>query len=233
MNKDNFLKSQKELFQNMHEGMIIDNHKHHDNDPDYYGILLSDIIDNQQEYIQGRALDFGCGCGRNMKNMLDISFAEVNGCDISKSNVDYAAKYAKSFHKDKVVKAFETEGSSIGVELPNHYDFIMSHLVFQHIPNYQIRYEILESIYFSLKSGGRVCLHFLDMDTYINPIKKYFLKPKSATYFENSFELKNCRVENENFLKQDFLSIGFVDVEIIISKDYFSNQKAYYVKASK
>ena len=233
MNEINFLQKQKLLFQNMHEGMIIDNHKHHDNDPDYSGILLSDIIDNPKKFSNGKALDFGCGCGRNLKNMLDISFNEVNGCDISKSNVDYAVEYTKSFHNDKVVEAFETEGSSIGVERPNHYDFIMSHLVFQHIPNYEIRYQILESIYFSLKSGGRVCLHFLDMDTYVNSIKKLFLKPKSATYFENSFELKNCRVENENFLKQDFLKIGFVDVKIIISKDYFSNQKAYYVKASK
>jgi len=61
MNNENFLKSQKELFQNMHEGMIIDNHKHHDNDPDYFGILLSDIIDNPKKFRNGKALDFGCG----------------------------------------------------------------------------------------------------------------------------------------------------------------------------
>jgi len=79
----------------------------------------------------------------------------------------------------------------------------------------------------------KVSLHFLDMDTYVNPIKKLFLKPKSATYFENSFELKNCRVENENFLKNDFLEIGFTDIEVITSNDFFSKQKAYYVKAKK
>ena len=52
------------------------NHEEHNNNPDYWDILLKDLKD-KDKWAGKNALDFGCGKGRNVTNMLSL-------CDFNK-----------------------------------------------------------------------------------------------------------------------------------------------------
>ena len=166
------------------------------------------------------ALDFGCGCGRNIKNLLDLAeWRKVDGCDISKKNTEYAKNWVNKFYINKT-ETWETKGNDLQPCDQNKYDFIMSHIVFQHISDYDIRFSILSDIYKCLKIGGLASLHFLDL-------------PISNNYYENSRKIQNCRVENKQFLIDDFKKIGFNNIECTIGNDYFLNKPSYYIKGYK
>ena len=66
-----FLNKQKAGFEKDHHLMPAQNHKQHNDDPEYWDILLKDIVDNPSFWEGKRALDFGCGCGRNIENLLN------------------------------------------------------------------------------------------------------------------------------------------------------------------
>ncbi len=79
------LSETKVFFEDASDGMKIDNHKQHDIEPHYKDILLKEIVNNPELWKGKVALDFGCGCGRNIKNLLEFAdFKRVDGCDISK-----------------------------------------------------------------------------------------------------------------------------------------------------
>ena len=87
----------------------------------------------------------------------------------------------------------------------------MSHIVFQHISNYDVRFSIITDMYNSLNDGGLCSLHFMDLLV-------------SSTYYENSLDYQNCRVLNEQYLVDDFKKIGckvFV-LQRFVSKCKFS-----------
>ena len=52
------------------KGMDKENHKFHNNNPDYWNILVKDVESNYQDKI---GLDFACGCGRNILNLWNNS----------------------------------------------------------------------------------------------------------------------------------------------------------------
>lgn len=218
--EDNFLNFQKKFFQDNHPGMTIGNHQQHNADPEYWNILLKDIIRNPSFWENKIALDFGCGCGRNIKNLLDLAnFERVDGCDISKLNAEYSKLYVDNHHSGKT-HTWEVNGKDLHPAKDFTYDFVMSHIVFQHIPNYSIRFSILKDIYRVLKSGGIASLHFLDLGP-------------EATYFENKYEFGNCIVGNPEYLINDFKSIGFKDVTCEVGTCIFINKNNYYIRGVK
>lgn len=219
---EEYLKAYKDFFESMHDGMTIDNHQQHNPDPEYWDILLGDVKFNPERWKGKRAFDFGCGCGRNLVNLSTLAEWEtIDGCDISKSNAGYAQQwYIKNTTKTSACKTWENNGKDIQPTEEGYYDFIMSHIVFQHISNYDVRYNILSDMYKALADGGLCSIHYLDLDT-------------SSTYFENSNDFKNCKVENEQFLVDDFNKIGFKDVSVQTGRDYLTNVKSYYIKGIK
>lgn len=220
-NLENYLEVYKEGFESEHELMVVDNHQQHNPDPEYWDILLGDIKNNKKKWKGKRAFDFGCGCGRNLYNLSTLAdWKSIDGCDISPSN----AKYAKEWFDEKnetsaVSQTWESNGKDIQ-PIPYKYDFIMSHIVFQHISNYDIRFNILTDMYNSLNDGGLCSLHFMDLSI-------------SATYYENSLERKNCKVVDETYLVDDFTKIGFKNVKVETGKDYLTGVKTYYIKGTK
>ena len=82
-----YLQFTKDSFENYHEGMTVENHEHHNEDDEYQTAFIK-LVKANRDFLKGKkALDFGCGCGRNIKNLLDLEiFAQVDGCDISKKN---------------------------------------------------------------------------------------------------------------------------------------------------
>jgi len=220
-NEQDYLNYQKSFFEEIHDGMTIENHQHHNSDPEYWDILLGDIKRNPNNWKGKIALDFGCGCGRNIKNLLDLAdWARVDGCDISKKNADYSMKWNSKYHPSDKINTWETDGKSIQPCDENGYDFIMSHIVFQHISSYDIRYSILTDMFKSLKQGGMVSLHYMDMS-------------QSNNYYENTKIFQNCIVGDKNYLITDLNDIGYSDVSCETGIDYFTRCTTYYVKGYK
>lgn len=217
----NYIDSQKNQFENSHELMIEENHIKHNNDPEYWNILLKEIKENRQFWFNKKALDFGCGCGRNIKNLLDlVEWDSVDGCDISYKNAIYAKNWVNQFYKNKT-ETWETNGCDIQPCKENTYDFIMSHIVFQHISNYNVRFSIISDIFKCLKPNGLASLHFADMLC-------------SNKYYESLDINQNCSVENSEFLINDFKKIGFKNISCETGTDFFmKKQTSYYIKGYK
>jgi hypothetical protein len=75
-------------------------------------------------------------------------------------------------------------------------------------------------MYKCLKSNGLVSLHYLDMGY-------------SSTYYEESNTYQNCRVEDPQFLINDFEKIGFKNITCDTGIDPFTGQRTYYIKGYK
>jgi SAM-dependent methyltransferase len=163
-NWSDFLALTKKNCESYHESMTIKNHEAHNKDLDYHKYMLG-IVSTRPEYWKGKkALDFGCGCGRNVKNLLEAAeWERVDGCDISKKNADYTKKYVSQFFAPERCKTWETDGYTLSTDAENEYDFVMSHIVFQHIANWHMRYSILADMYKALKPGGVLNIHFMDL----------------------------------------------------------------------
>jgi SAM-dependent methyltransferase len=218
---DSYLKTYKDTFESQHVLMVPDNHQQHNPDPEYWAILLGDVKFNPERWKGKRAFDFGCGCGRNLYNLSTLAEWEtIDGCDISRSNAAYSKQWFEIKNEtDAKCMTWENNGKDIQ-PTQYGYDFIMSHIVFQHISNYDVRYSIMEDMYKSLNDGGLCSLHFMDLGD-------------SVPYFENSDKWLNCRVENPQFLVDDFNKIGFKDVSIETGNDFLTGVKAYYIKGTK
>ena len=218
---ESYLKTYKDTFESQHVLMVPNNHAVHNPDPEYWAILLGDVQFNPERWKGKRAFDFGCGCGRNLINLSTLADWEtIDGCDISKSNAEYAQQwYIDNTISTAACKTWENNGKDIQ-PTQYKYDFIMSHIVFQHISNYDVRYSIMKDMYDSLNEGGLCSLHFMDLGD-------------SVPYFENSDKWLNCRVENEHHLVDDFNKIGYKNVSVETGRDFLTNVKAYYIKGEK
>lgn len=214
------LQNSKRLFESTHHLMTVDNHKQHDAEPNYWNFIIKHVSEKPEEWRGKRALDFGCGCGRNIKNLLDKSeFSQVDGVDISKQNADYARDYAKQHHPESLVETWENDGSTLEPCQCDIYDFIMSHQVIQHIGNYDVRLSLLKDMYRVLKPGGLICLHYMSMD--------------GSKYYECSDSLQNMIVENPEYIVKDLESIGFTNISYEESLDMYANRPEYYFTATK
>lgn len=213
------LKKQKKFFEETHHLMTKDNHKQHDLEPNYWNLLLCDVSSINTPV--SRALDFGCGCGRNIKNLLDMAkWKQVDGVDISKANADYAKTYALKHHPDSIVHTWENDGATLQPAKDNTYDFIMSHQVLQHICNYDVRYSLLKDMYRILKRDGILSIHFMDLAV-------------ATSYYENSDLAINVVIGDPENVVKDLEQIGYKDITYTSTKDFYQNRNEYYFRAVK
>jgi SAM-dependent methyltransferase len=98
-----------------------------------------------------RVLDFGCGVGRLMKPLIEAGF-RVDGVDISERMLAFA-------RQDPALTASElflSNGNDCGAAPDGSYDFVYSHLCFQHICSRTVRNQLLSCFKKALKPGGVV-----------------------------------------------------------------------------
>ena len=222
---ENYLKESKDFFEKHHNGMTYRNHSQHNSDPEYWNQLLGVIKYAPEKWAGKKALDFGCGCGRNIKNLIEMAeWEQIDGCDISKQNADYAKKWVEKSYPDKNIRTWENNGKDIQPCEENYYDFIMSHIVFQHISSYSIRFSILTDMFNCLKKDGLASIHYQDMTESVN---------YSGETTKYDGEMGNCRVENKQYLIDDFEKIGFKDITCEVGEDYFTKLPTYYIKGYK
>ncbi len=207
------------------------NHPEHNQNPDYWDILLGDLRD--KEKWDGKvALDFACGKGRNVTNMLNLcDWARVDGIDISEGNISHN----KNEYASQNSNWYCNSGTDVSELKDNEYDFIMSTIALQHIPVYDIRKSLITDLLRTLKSGGIFSFQMGygdDLQSELGP---------RVSYFENHYDANgtnsvcDVRVQNIEDIIKDLQEIGYTNVTTEVRESYSDNghPEWIYVKAYK
>ena len=206
--------------------MGTSDHQDHNDNPDYWNVLLGDLS-NKDFWANKVALDFGCGKGRNVKNLISLcDWMRVDGVDVSKVNIDHCRA-----HFDES-DWYLNNGYNVEDLKSDEYDFIMSTIVLQHIPVYEMRRSLLEDLLRVLKPGGT----FVFQMGYGNT-----LTYKGADYNENNWDApasngtNDVAVLNENVLVNDLLDIGYCNVKFQIRSSWLDqvHKRWIYVACNK
>jgi ubiquinone/menaquinone biosynthesis C-methylase UbiE len=207
------------------------NHPEHNTNPHYWDILLGDL--KEKEKWDGKiALDFACGRGRNVTNMLSLcNWARVDGIDISDGNINEN----KIEFANQNSNWYCNNGVDVSDLIDNEYDFIMSTIALQHIPVYDIRKSLITDLLRTLKSGGTFSFQMGYGDNLESE-----LGPR-VSYFENHYDAKgtnsicDVRIQNEEDVINDLKQMGFVNITTQIEDSYSDSghPKWIYIKAYK
>lgn len=191
------------------------NHPEHNKNKNYWNILLKDLKE-ADKWKNKNALDFACGKGRNVINMLSLcDWKEVDGVDISEGNI----KYCKETYDNQKSNWFMNNGFDLSC-MPEEkkYDFIMSTIALQHIPVYDIRKNLITDMYNRLNPGGIFSFQM----GYGNDLSDPLNRPRSH-YYENAYSANSTnssydvRILNSDEVINDMKTIGFKEVTTIIT----------------
>ena len=206
--------------------MAQDDHRTHDLNPDYYGLLLGGVI------CTGIALDFGCGTGRNVDNLLRLGdWRQVHGADLSSENIKHARSKLQDKHNSSRFELFVTSGVDAKILPDDTYSFVMSTIVLQHIAVWSIRYAILKDIYRAMNQGGIFSFQ----------MAKHGAVEYRADHWDaagtNGYCDCKCDVDE---LQKDLAGIGFKDIVIVsrpewdyLNKRYCEGENWVFVKCRK
>ncbi len=101
------------------------------------------------------ALEIGCGPGRLIRPM-SRHFGEIHGIDVSPEMIAHACARLADL---PTAHLHATTGSDLSLFPDNHFDFVYSYAVFQHIPSAEIVFSYLRETVRVLKPGGFAHLH--------------------------------------------------------------------------
>ncbi len=225
--ENKYTKMQKTFYESEATHMSINDHKEHNVNPDYWSTLLGVLTQNfvKEDSI---ALDFGCGTGRNVYNLLENwNWKRVDGVDISYANTLEARKKLENANFSKF-QLHVNNGVDLSSLPSETYNFVMSTIVFQHISVHEIRYSLMSEILRVLKSDG-VFSFQMGVGTTNNP------EHKSVGYFENYYDAKSTNsgcdvmIENPNNLVDDLKKIGFRNVTYVIKPSFSDNAHPQWI----
>lgn len=198
-----------------HKG--TDNHLNHNDNPDYWEILLGDLK-NSEKWKNKTALDFACGKGRNVSNMDSLcQWGRIDGIDLSPSNIAYCRNNYENINSNW----YCNNGIDLSDLRENEYDFVMSTIALQHIPVYDVRRSILVDILRVLKPGG---LFSFQMGFGMG-LSDTFGRNKSS-YYENSWNatgtnsIHDVRVQSQEEVIGDLQKIGYVNVAAVVRESF-------------
>ena len=216
---------------NMH---VAGNHRSHDANPDYRGILLAPLDIYKDRFKDECALDFGCGHGRNVSNMIlwfPNLFKRVDGVDISSNNLLYAnANLLKEVGDESKFKLFVNNGMDLAEIESDFYMFAMSTIVFQHICVHETRFALMSEIYRVLKSGGIFSLQ-MGFGQGHHRAAEYYDNIYDADSTNSGYDTKVTDVEQ---LAGDLDKIGFKNIQYNISHRWEdSHQNWIYIHCEK
>jgi SAM-dependent methyltransferase len=97
-----------------------------------------------------RALEIGCGPGRLMRPM-SRHFGEIHGIDVSDEMIAQARQKLRDI---PWAHAHHASGSDLAEFSSDHFDFVYSYAVFQHIPSAEVVFSYLRETIRVLKPGG-------------------------------------------------------------------------------
>jgi len=200
------------------------NHEIHNENDDYWEILLKDIKSNNS-WKNKKALDFACGKGRNVSNLLTINkWKRVDGVDISTGNI----KYCKDNYKGQNSEWYVNNGIGLEDLSTNEYHFVLSTIALQHIPVYEIRTNLLKEILRVMAPGG-----IFSFQMGYGPAPKKGSNP--AHYYDNAYDAPktnsewDVRIDNEQTVIKDLKEIGFINVTTQIRDSYSDDQHPQWI----
>jgi SAM-dependent methyltransferase len=97
-----------------------------------------------------RALEIGCGPGRLMRP-LSRHFGEIHGVDVSDEMIAQARVKLRDIPH---AHAHHAGGSDLALFPAEHFDFVYSYAVFQHIPSAEVVFSYLRETVRVLRPGG-------------------------------------------------------------------------------
>jgi ubiquinone/menaquinone biosynthesis C-methylase UbiE len=212
------------------EGICEENHIQHNENPDYWDILLSPL--KEGNWSDKKVLDFGCGCGRNVQNILNnFTVKEAHGCDISPPLINACIKTTSEKTNGKENFYFvATDGQSLQPLESNTYDMIISTITLQHICVYSIRRKILEDMFRCLLPGGVISIQ-MGYGRSSRTTSQYF---EDATYASSTNGGHDVRVDDVAQILSDINSIGFTKFHYLIGQPWSDAHSHWiYFKASK
>ena len=196
------------------------NHLEHNANKDYWDILLGPLKNNNYSWTNKKALDFGCGKGRNIINILKIcDFSNVDGIDISKANIEYCKRNIKNNSKSEF---YISDGKSLTPIKNSFYDFVVSTIVLQHICVFDIRDSILRDIFRVLKHGGIFSFQM----GYDKKILDKIGREKLTKYYENNTTAlgtnssNDVAVQDEKEVIDHLKDIGFINIKTNIRNSF-------------
>lgn len=212
MNLENYINTLHRVYDNG-----TNNHLQHNDNPLYWDLLLKDLKINKKLFEGKKALDFGCGKGRNVTNMLSLAnFKQVDGVDISKNNIEYCKEKYSNQNSD----FYLNNGKDLKDLKTDEYFYVMSTIVFQHICVHELRYNLKKEIYRVMKKGGIFSFQMGYGDL------KWKGNNNVYSYYSNNYNVKSSnsdddvRVEDINFLIKDLKEIGFINISYSIEKTF-------------
>jgi SAM-dependent methyltransferase len=111
--------------------------------------LEEQVIDGLEPAREWRVLEIGCGVGRLLKP-LSRRVAEAVGVDLSEEMIRRGRQYCADRPN---VSLHRTDGT-LGFLADEHFDFVFSHIVFQHLPRRRYVERYLREARRVLKPGG-------------------------------------------------------------------------------
>jgi SAM-dependent methyltransferase len=131
-----------------------------DQDGSEFFFAAADLIRNLEDELKrfpqaippsaSRALEIGCGPGRLMRAM-SRHFGEIHGVDVSDEMVAQARRNLQDIPNARL---HHTSGSDLSLFPSDHFDFVYSYAVFQHIPSAEVVFSYLRETVRVLKPGG-------------------------------------------------------------------------------
>ena len=217
-----YLQSAEAFFQKIAKGMTQRNHYQHNLEPDFWKYMMSDLLETPDLFRDTLTLEYGCGAGRNLVSMLSLApIRRADGIDISKDNAANSQAFVESkFGKGRSI-CLQGNGYSCLPFASETYSFIMSHQVFIHIPNREIRKEILKDFVRVLRPGGIAVVGFKTMTQAVGYADNYASFPKNVTIVPADKEL----------IDFDFREAGFSDVAIHEGANFVDSKLEFWVRA--
>jgi ubiquinone/menaquinone biosynthesis C-methylase UbiE len=215
--------------------MRVKNHSEHNNNPEYWDVLLGPVKSDPARWNGKNALDFGCGCGRNVFNLASLAeWSSVDGCDISAPNCEETRILMEWDHPKVSCQCFPTNGYELNEVPSNNYDFVMSTITLQHICVHEIRFSILSDIFRVMKPGG-----LLSFQVGFGESDNGF-----SRYYDNSYEVRRTNsghdvmITDPQNLIDDLRHIGFTEISYQIGAAWEGPEIArhphwLFVKATK
>ncbi len=211
------------------------NHEEHNDNPNYWNILLSDLKD-KNKWEGKKALDFACGKGRNVTNMLSLcNWERVDGIDISEGNINYCKSQYSSWPYQPS-NWYCNNGTDVSDLKSNEYDFIMSTIALQHIPVYDIRKSLITDLLRTLKPGGLFSFQMgygEGMSDSHNRLRSpYFANEWDA---QGTNSVHDVRIQNKEEVINDLKEIGFTNISTEVREPYSDegHPKWIYIKGYK
>ncbi len=234
MNRIDYANMQKNYYETTAVQMYTTgNHRRHDANPDYKGILLAPLDETPEKFEGGFALDFGCGQGRNVSNMLRWwnLFERADGVDLGENNIEYAKNNLQIEVEDSNKwNFFVNNGFDLADLKSDEYVFVMSTIVFQHICVHETRYNLMKEIFRVMKSGGVFSFQMGFGEGH----------PNTSGYYDNTYDAQgtnsahDVKVTDPLNIESDLKKIGFTDITWEIShSDYDAHSNWIFVKATK